>query len=171
MEILFFIAIGILTRLVPHPANVTAVGATALFFGAKYGIKKGLFVTFLTMIATDMVLGMHPTMWATYGSLCIAVFLGKTFAAKKSGTWIVGTTIVSSVIFFLITNFAVWLIPNGMYAKTVSGLIECYVMAIPFFRNSLFGDMLYSGLFFGGWEIIHVWKQTALTKRVALFNK
>lgn len=170
MELITFFIIGITSRLVPHPANVTAIGATALFFGAKYGIKKGVFITFLTMIVTDFFLGMHPVMWATYGSLALAVFIGSRMQSKTNGIRIIIGTLGSSVIFFLITNFAVWLVPNGMYAKTMSGLIECYVMALPFFRNSLFGDLWYSGIFFGGWELIQVLKHTRNTRIVQNVN-
>jgi hypothetical protein len=67
--------------------------------------------------------------------------------------WIIGGTLLSSVLFFLITNFGVWAV-SGMYVKNLLGLQQCLVMALPFFRNTLIGDLFYSGMFFGGYEIL-----------------
>jgi hypothetical protein len=150
MELFVFTCIGILSRLAPHVPNLTAVGAISLFMGSTYGVKKSLVVLFATMLIADSVKGLHPVMWATYGSLAMSVFIGKYIVSKKNVGWIIGGTLASSILFFVITNFAVWLAPSGMYEKTASGLMQCYIMAIPFFRNSLIGDLMYSVIFFGG---------------------
>jgi len=159
MEILTFIGIGLLGRLLPHLPNMTPVGATALFFGAKFGMKKGLIVVLVTMLLSDLVKGLHPTMWATYGSFFLIVLAGKLIAKKNSVGWIAGAGVFSSVIFFVLTNFAVWIAPNLMYAKNIQGLVDCYVMAIPFFRNTLAGDLVYTAVFFGGYELVSIWKK------------
>ncbi|MBI2036168.1 hypothetical protein HYT17_00830, partial [Candidatus Microgenomates bacterium] len=65
----------------------------------------------------------------------------------------IGAALFSSLLFFLITNFGVWLI-GGLYPKTFTGLVNAYFYAIPFFRNTLMGDVFYTGLFFGGYEIM-----------------
>ena len=153
MEVFIFTALGVISRLAPHAPNMTAVGALSVFVGAKYGMKKGLIVLLTTMLIADSIKGLHSVMWATYGALIIGAFIGKYFIANKKVGWIIGGTLLSSIVFFVVTNFAVWLAPNYMYEKTVSGLIACYGMAIPFFRNSLVGDLMYSGIFFGGFEL------------------
>lgn len=165
MEYIIFIIIGVLSRLLPHLPNMTAVGATSLFMGAKYGVKKSIIVLFTTMLIADSVKGLHSVMWATYGSLFLTILIGKFIASKQNTRWIIGGAFLSSVLFFIITNFAVWLAPNFMYEKTISGLLACYTMAIPFFRNSIVGDMVYTALFFGGFELVRLIKYKHLLIR------
>ena len=143
----------------PHLPNMTAVGATTLFTGAKFGTKKSIIILFTSMLIVDCVKGLHSVMWATYGSLVLAVIIGGWVGRKQSIVRIVGGTLISSIVFFLITNFAVWLAPNFMYQKTIAGLVECYVMAIPFFRSSLIGDLTYISIFFGGYELVSYLKK------------
>ncbi len=170
MEMITFTLIGILSRLVPHIPNMTAVGGASLFMGAKFGVKKSMIVLFLTMLATDSVKGLHSVMWATYGSLVLAILIGKYMASKKNAGWIIGGTLLSSILFFIITNFAVWLAPNFMYAKTLSGLVDCYMMAVPFFKNSLAGDLMYSSIFFGGYAFVASIKQKMMMCQVGHKN-
>jgi len=152
------IFVGILSRLVPHPANVTAVGGLAIFSGARLEFKKAIIVTLGTMFLSDIILGFHSVMWATYGSLLLAVLLGKLVQNKRSIGWVAGLTLTSSIVFYLITNFAVWLVPGSMYPKTLEGLFQSYVMALPFFRNSLIGDTGYTFIFFGAYELVMKYK-------------
>lgn len=165
MEYIIFTIIGVLSRLLPHLPNMTAVGATSLFMGAKYGVKKSMIVLFTTMLIADSVKGLHSVMWATYGSLFLTILIGKFIASKQNTRWIIGGAFLSSVLFFIITNFAVWLAPNFMYEKSISGLLACYTMAIPFFRNSIVGDMVYTALFFGGFELVRLIKYKHLLIR------
>jgi len=169
MEVITFTAIGIISRLVPHLPNMTPVGATALFSSAKFGIKKGLVILLLTMLITDLLLGLHSVMWATYGSFLLTLVIGRWVQKKYSLSRFLTGTLVSSILFFIITNFAVWLIPNGMYAKTLAGLIHCYVMAIPFFRNSLIGDFFYGFIFYYGYEVVKYWN--IQNHKTLVFNK
>jgi len=166
MDIAIFTLIGILSRLVPHIPNLTAVGATALFMGAKYGMKKSLVVMLLTMLITDSIKGLHSVMWATYGALIVSMLIGTYISKKRHAGWIIGGSLLSSLVFFVITNFAVWLAPNFMYEKTFSGLVECYTMAIPFFKNSLLGDLMYSSIFFGGFAFVRSFKQQYVTRQI-----
>jgi hypothetical protein len=155
MEIITLTIIGIISRLVPHLPNMTPVGATTLFSSAKFGFKKGMIILLFTMLITDVVIGLHSVMWATYGSFMIALLIGRWLQKNCSLVRIMTGTFVSSLVFFVITNFAVWLVPNGMYAKTLAGLTQCYIMALPFFRNSLIGDFSYSAIFFGGYAVMN----------------
>jgi hypothetical protein len=148
MELLM-IAIGIASRLLPHPANVTAVGGLALFAGAKMDIQKAIIITLVTMVMSDIFLGFHSLMWATYGSMVVGVLVGKWIGKRVSTHHIIGGTLMSSLLFFIVTNFAVWA-GTPLYPKTFNGLTTCYIMALPFFRNSLIGDCFYSFIFFYG---------------------
>jgi hypothetical protein len=154
MEQLFIITIGILSRLVPHPANMTAIGGLALYSGAKVETKKAILLVLISMFVSDIVLGFHSLMWATYGSLIIAVCIGRWVNKSRSLKRILGGTFIASIIFFVITNFAVWA-TTPLYAKTIQGLIMCYIMALPFFRNSLIGDIAYAFFFFYGFEYVY----------------
>jgi hypothetical protein len=154
MDILFLIIIGILSRLIPHLPNMTAVGSLGLCTSAKLGIKKAFIVVSATMMVTDVLLGFHAVMWATYGCFLFTILLGQ-LVKKNSGIFhIAGVTFVSSLVFYIVTNLAVWVVPGSMYQHTVQGLIACYINALPFFRNSLIGDMGYSFLFFLAYEFI-----------------
>ena len=165
MEYITLILIGIISRLVPHLPNMTPVGATALFTGSKYGMKKAFVVTTLTMLVTDLIIGLHPVMWATYGSFFITIFIGRMIAGKKNAGKILAASLLSSAVFFIITNLAVWLVPGSMYPRTLSGLLYCYIMALPFFRNMLIGDLFYTTVFFGGLELVK-----ALRKKIVLMH-
>jgi hypothetical protein len=154
MDTILLLIIGILSRLLPHPANVTAVGALAVFSGARFGRTKALAITVCTMLVSDAFLGFHTVMWATYGSFAISALLANRYLRKQSMIRIAGITLTSSVVFYLVTNFAVWFVPGSMYPKTLAGLLDSYIMALPFFRNSLIGDFSYSAIFFGGYAFV-----------------
>jgi hypothetical protein len=147
-EIITLIIAGLMTRLLPHPANITAIGAIGLFSGARHGVRKGMLLTGLTMGISDAVLGFHPLMWATYGSFFAAVILGAVLLRRRTVLRVVTITTMSGVLFFIVTNFAVWT-QGLLYPKTLTGLIACYIAAIPFLRNSLIGDLFYSTVLFG----------------------
>lgn len=161
------IILGALTRVIPHPPNLTAVGATAIFSGA-YGSKRWFWVTPLVAMAiTDAMIGFYrwPIMISVYLSFAIGSLLSYVFIrSKKTVTRITVITLISSIIFFIITNFAVWAW-SPMYAKNLSGLLESYLMALTFFRNMLIGDLVYAGILFGIYEFYLI-KQSAHPKTV-----
>ena len=154
MDIVTLIVIGVLSRLAPHLPNVTVVGGLAIFSGSRYSKTKALGITVAAMVITDAILGFHSVMLATYGSLACSVLLANYFLKKRSSGRIISVTLISSIIFYLVTNFAVWAITGSMYPKTFAGLMDSYIMALPFFRNSLIGDFIYTSVFFGGLEVI-----------------
>jgi len=144
-----------LTRLLPHPANFSPVAAIALVGGVYFERKTGLVIPLLALLISDIFLGFHATMPFVYGSFIITWLIGIWLKSHKRPLLIIGGVALSSVIFFLITNFGVWLTGGGWYyPKTLSGLIECYIMAIPFFRNSFLGDFIYAGALFGIIELV-----------------
>ena len=141
-------------RLVPHPPNFTPIGAMALFGGA-YLHQRGL--AFLAPVAalllSDLVLGFYPELVFVYVSVVLTVLIGMIVARRKSLLSVAVAAVSSSLLFFLVTNFGVWLVMD-YYPKSLAGLSACYVAAIPFFQNSLAGDLFYTALLFGGFALL-----------------
>ena len=131
-----------LTRLIPHPWNFTPMLAVGIFSGFYFKqFYLSLFIVILSMFIGDLYLGFHSTMFFTYISLAVAVILGLYIKHFKF-TEILVTGLTSSICFFLITNFGAWLTLE-MYEKNLAGLFQSYVMAIPFFHNTLISTLLY----------------------------
>ena len=151
------ILLGIVGRLLPHPPNFTPIAAIALFSGFIF-MKRymAILAVVVTMLLTDyFAFGFlspewfaSKSMWVVYLSLLFPIVF-KSFLQKKLGLLrITGAALTSSMVFFLATNFAVWAF-SPMYQKTWSGLVLCYTMAIPFFQNTVAGDLIWSGVIFG----------------------
>jgi hypothetical protein len=142
--------VAALSRLIPHPPNFTPIGALALFGGACYADRRAAFaVPLAALFLGDLVLGFHALMPAVYGSFALMVVLGFWLRRHRSLLPITVATLAGSILFFVITNFAVWAIGDG-YPKTWEGLALCYVAAIPYFQNTLLGDATYALCLFGG---------------------
>ena len=130
------------TRLIPHPWNFTPVLAIGIFSGFYFKqFYLGLFIVIVSMFLGDLYLGFHSTMFFTYISLAVAVALGLLIKRLKF-TEILFSGLASSACFFIITNFGAWLTLE-MYEKNFSGLLQSYVLAIPFFHNTLISTFLY----------------------------
>ena len=130
------------SRIIPHPWNFTPVLAVGIFSGFYF---KQFFISFFIVIVSmflgALYLGFHSTMFFTYVSLAIAVGCGLYIKNFKFNE-ILWSGLASSVGFFIITNFGAWLTIE-MYEKNFSGLIQSYIMAIPFFHNTLISTILY----------------------------
>ena len=141
-------------RLVPHPPNFTPIGAMALFSGAYLG-RKGV-IAFAAplgaLLLSDLVLGFYRGMPTVYFSVALIVIIGWLGLQRTSPLRIGAAAIASSVLFFVVTNFGMWL-SSGFYPRTLAGLEACYVAAIPFFQNTVAGDLFYATLLFGGWKV------------------
>lgn len=143
------IIIGFLSRFIPGIANFTAVGSIALFSGYYLKDKrKALLIPLTIMLITDYFIGFYDPMllFSVYLSFGLVVLLGSTIKNKK---WYFSlpTSILGTIIFFIITNWAFWQF-TGFYPLTMEGLISCYVAAIPFLKNSFMGDFFYTLIFF-----------------------
>ncbi len=135
-------------RFLPHPPNFTPVGSAALFGGAKLSRPWNYLLPIGVMLVTDIFLGWHRTMPYVYVSFIAIVWLGEKFLAKNSSlSRVAGLSLAGSLLFYFLTNFGVW-VQGDMYPITISGLIHCYVMALPFLKWTLTGDMIYSLGFF-----------------------
>jgi hypothetical protein len=141
--------------------NFTPIGAVALFAGANFKDKKFSFIVpIAAMLLTDFILGLipgmagfHSGMIYIYGAFVLITFIGFWLEKRQQAAYIIGASLLSSVIFFLITNFAVW--PgNAAYTQNFSGLIDCYVAGVPFFRNTIMGDLFFCGVLFGGYALV-----------------
>lgn len=153
MFALFLIIAGAFLRLIPHVPNIAPIAAMALFGGTYLNKKYALLVPIVTMIVSDMFLGFNASTPMVYASFLISGFIGLWLRSHKNLPTIMGASLVSSIIFYLLTNFNFWY-ATSLYPKTFSGMIEAYVMAIPFFRNTIVGDLLYTGIFFGSYELV-----------------
>jgi hypothetical protein len=148
---LLVILIAVLMRLLPHPPNFTPIAAMALFGGVYLSKKYAFVIPFLAMFVSDIFLGFHSTMPYVYGSFILTGIIGLWLKNHKTTKNIICSSLISSILFFLITNFGVW--AAGWYPKTLNGLFESYVMGIPFFKNTVLGDLCYTGVFFGAYEL------------------
>ena len=138
--VLLIIIFGVICRLIPHPPNFSPVTAIALFGGLNFSDKRIAFsIPLIILFLSDLILGISIINLFVYTGFSIIVFLGTKIKSIKFGN-----IILSSFIFFLISNFGVWIIG---YPKNLEGLIMCYTMAIPFFGYSIAGDLFFGYLF------------------------
>ena len=161
------VLVGVLGRLLQN-LNFAPVGAVSLFAGARMRGWKAYLLPVALMAVTDPLL--HGYSFATpfvYASFLINVWMGTRLRRTENPAWIGGAAAIGSVQFFLLTNFASWLDPSyPIYAHNFGGLMACYVAAIPFFRNTLVADLMYSAAFFGLYALLT--RTVARRERVAV---
>jgi hypothetical protein len=145
------IVLAILSRLLPHPPNFAPVAAVALFGGALF-TKRGLafLVPLFVMVVSDAIIGFHSHMAVIYGLFLMVVLIGLTLRDKIGIGRVIGASLASSVLFFVGSNLAVWY-GSPFYSQDMSGLIACFTMALPFFQNTILGDLFFSGVLFGSY--------------------
>jgi hypothetical protein len=146
-------------RLAPHPQNFTPVAALALFAGAHFRSRWLAWAAPVTaMLLSDLALealhgtGFHSAMPAVYASFIAVVAIGRSLRAHVRPAPVAAAAFGSSVLFFIVTNFAVWL-QGTLYPPTWHGLLACYVAGIPFFGWTALADLFYSALLFGGFAL------------------
>jgi hypothetical protein len=156
------------SRWLPHPPNFTPMMAVALFAGALFrDVRWALVVPALAMLIADWGLGFHDQMLSVYASILIAAGIGRWTARQGETVAALGFRVpvgilASSLVFFTLSNFFVWAFA-GLYPATIEGLVECYVMAIPFFHNELLGNIVYSGVLFALWAGARKWAPSEWT--------
>jgi hypothetical protein len=154
LALTLMVAAAAAARLLPHAPNFTPIAALALFGGAKFDDKRLAFaVPAAAMLLSDLVLGFHASLPAVYLAFALVVGLGLLLRGRERLISISAAVLTGSAAFFIITNLAVWAI-GSMYPKTTAGLVDCYVAALPFFRNELAGDGAYALLLFGGFALL-----------------
>ncbi|HKR06021.1 MAG TPA: DUF6580 family putative transport protein [Bacteroidia bacterium] len=152
-----------LIRLFPHLPNFTPIGAMALFGGTYISNKRwAILLPLIALFISDMALqifngtGFHATMPFVYGSLVLISMLGFLLRKRVQRQTIMVSSLVGSLIFFFVTNFGTWL-TEGIYGHSLSGLTNCYIMGIPFFKGTVMGDLFYNLILFGSYGLVK-WK-------------
>ncbi len=145
--------LGVASRLIPHPWNVSPVTAIALFGGAHLGKRWSLILPLVCVGVTDVFLGWHATVPFTWLAFLLVGLLGWWVRDHFSVSRIALAAVLGACLFFVISNFGVWLI-GGLYPRTAAGLSECFVAAIPFFRGTLLGDIAYTAILFSLGQLV-----------------
>jgi len=159
MDYLLVFLAGI-ARLLPHPPNVTPVAAMALFGGAFLSKRYALLYPLCIMVFSDVVLNPFlqvplflPESLFVYGSFLITGCLGLWARSRSTGV-LYTTCCASAAQFYLVTNFGTWWV-SGLYPRSGEGLLKCYLLALPFFRNSLLGDLFWFSLLLAAYQVTH----------------
>jgi hypothetical protein len=158
---IFAVLVIALYQIMPHPWNFAPVTAAAIFGGMYLNVRMAVLLPLLSLILADLIQGMS---WAdvpfVYGSVAAAALIGtwvrKDRTAGRFMLRTAGGTLASSVLFFVVTNFGVW-VQGLLYTRDLAGLALCYEMAIPFFQNTVLGDLFFVALFVGGYELLSRW--------------
>lgn len=150
--VLILIAAGLrLSGVLPY--NFTPIAAIALFGGAMFKNRGIAFLAPLSiMFFTDLIIGFHSTMWAVYGSFLLIVLIGHIIRKKPTMLSAMGGALAGSVLFFLITNAAIWY-GSPFYSQDLLGLLDSYALGLPFFRGTLVGDLLFTAVMFGSFKL------------------
>ena len=157
----FAIVLAAISRILPHPPNFTPIAAMALFGGACFTDKRFAFIVpLLAMFISDCILGFHNTIIYVYASFVLITIIGIYIRHNAKAGNIILASLISSILFFAITNFGVW--AAGGFAMGMKGLLSTYFIAIPFFNHSVFGsffantimgDLFYCGILFGSFYL------------------
>ena len=128
-----------LSRFVPHPPNFTSLMALSFYVPVFLGLRfiPALLISFAI---TDLIIGYHTGTHWTWGSVLLIGLISQYFT--KNLTWRLSGALLGACIFFVVTNFGVWV--SGMYGYSLCGLISCYVLAIPFFTYSIISTLFFS---------------------------
>jgi hypothetical protein len=166
LSAILLIVLAAITRFIPHPFNFTAVGAIALFSGANFKDKRYAFLfPFIILFLTDLFFGFHFSMLPVYACFTFTVWLGVLLSKNQSVLTIIGGSLLSSIIFFLITNLPFWYMDLRLYPATLQGTLESYTMALPFFRNQILGDLFYNAVLFGVYHLVFRKRGVFLTEK------
>lgn len=149
------------SRMIPHPLNFTPVGALGLFAGAYIIDKRVWLLPLCALLLSDFFVGFYEpvAMLFVYLGFAFSAFIGRILLVdKRTSLRLGGAAFSSATLFFIVSNFGTWL-TGTLYPISVAGLVECYVMAIPFYGNTLSGDIFYVVVLFGIYEGTQVWLQ------------
>jgi len=155
-----FVLFAIAVRFMPHPWMFTPVVGALLFFGAR-GSRRQLWIPFVLLAASDVILtklvyslNFSWDHFVTFAWYAAVLWLGTTLRDNAKPLRIMLAALTSSVSFFVLSNFAVWACWS-MYPKNFSGLMTSYAMGLPFFRNAIAGDLLFTAAMFATPVLIH----------------
>lgn len=147
------VLITVIARLLPHIPNFTPVLAVALFLGTFSKNKNiAMLIPISILFISDLFIGFYSTLPFVYASVIGVTLLGSMNKSKSNASNVINV-LVSSLIFFIVTNLGVWLV-DGLYTLDFNGLMNCFTMAIPFYKNELFSNIIFSSTLFGGKVIL-----------------
>ncbi len=157
MTPVFLILAGLMSRLLPHPSNAVALGAIALYAGARLPRRWALMVPLAILVVSDVVLNtMHGYVFypasslTTYATFTLVAALGGLVPKNAAGFTRFGMSVTASTLFFLVSNLVVWAEGSGYaFPRTLTGLLACYSVAIPFYLNMMAADLVGTGALFG----------------------
>ena len=167
--IIGLIVLALVGRLIPHPDNFTPMLAVALFGGAMLSGRMAYLIPLAAMFLSDLLMG-NSVDWMTpviYGCFAVGTGLGQWLGRSRTWARTGLAALAGSILFYVVTNFAVWVTPDGLYPHTRDGLIECYVMALPFFRNEIAGNFLWTATLFGLFDLVQLWIKAYRADRLA----
>ena len=145
---LILILLMIFSRLIPHPPNFTPIIAVAIMSGYLFkNLYLSISVLFFSMIVGDMFIGFYSNMFYVYFPLFIITYFCFLKNNKINSKNLLIYGVSGSLVFFIVSNFGVWM-SGGMYEKNIAGLVNCYLMAIPFLKNTIISTAFFSYLSF-----------------------
>jgi hypothetical protein len=163
---LALVAFGVIMRLLPHPANLAPVGAIALFGGAVLPRKLAWWLPVAVMAISDAIIGTYDGILFNWLGFFLVGLFGMSLRGRSNWFRLPVGVVGAAVIFFLVSNFGVWA-QGQIYPHTWAGLVTCYEMALPFFRNTFIGDALYASLLFGAYAFAAHWESGRLANTSA----
>jgi len=154
IAVIILVLVGISYRIFPHPPNFAPVAAISLFSGF-YFRRYFILIPISIMLLSDIFIGFYDwkLMAVVYASFILVSLIGIVLRKNKSIAFLIGGSLLGSILFFILTNFAVWFF-GQWYSHNIKGLMECYTLALPFFKNTLAGDMFYMSVIFGCYELL-----------------
>jgi hypothetical protein len=154
-----------ISRLLPLPPNFAPITAMALFGAATLSDKRmAILMPLLALFVSDLCIevmyklglmkswGIYSGMLWTYSAFLLVTMIGFLLRRHRSAIPIAAATLAGSIVFFIVSNFGAWA-SFDLYSHDIEGLLACYTAAIPFFRNTLVGDAVYSTVLFGGFAL------------------
>ena len=154
------IAVVVASRLLPHPPNFACIGAMGLFAGCYFAGSRAYLLPLVALLISDVIgqvfgfagMGFYNpvTMIAVYAGAIAAVPIGRWISRQQNPLKYPAGSLAASTLFFLISNFGVWLGP--WYPTSPEGLLACYASAVPFFGYTIAGDLAFTAALFGSWE-------------------
>ena len=161
------VTLAVLSRFLPHPFNFSPVIGSLLFAGAHMKRANSLWFPLAVLAVSDLLLspvvyriGIDRTQGIFWFGFACIVAMGWFLRNRVRPLTLGAAALASSVSYFLISNLGVWIGWNT-YPKTWEGLVACYVAALPYFQNSLVGDVFYTAVIFGTYEAVLRWRPLA----------
>lgn len=185
---LMLIGLSVLSRFLPHPPNFSPVLGAALFSGSVFASRRlAFFIPLAALLISDFLLGYYDGIAFVYGAYMLTVALGVWIQASVNGrvvgqedarvvgqgarlrvvATLAAATLAASTVFFFLSNFGVWLF-SGLYEKTWTGFVQCYMMALPFFHHTVISTFVTTAVLFGVYMKVLQWVGSqALTRKVS----